>query len=85
MGLEILLIVVIFYVTRAMKVRRLVKALLLTGYFVAVILVWSITWQIPYRPNALLIDSISLGLPFAFWLFCLLLIKFLTKKSHKNT
>jgi hypothetical protein len=64
-----------------MKVSRSLQVLLIACYFLALILTWSVTWRIPYRPNALFIDSVSLGLPFAFWLLCILLTKFVTKKS----
>ncbi len=79
MGLEFLLIIIVLSVTRSMPLSRLSKAMLVIGYFLAVILTWSVTWQIPYHPNALLIDTVSLGLPFVLWLFCLLLLKRLTK------
>ena len=80
MGLEILLILIVLGVTRSTNMDRSIKALLIIGYFGALTLVWSITWRIPYRPNALLIDLTSLGLPFAFWVFCLFIAKKLTMK-----
>ena len=80
MGLEILLILIVLGVTRSTNMGRSVKALLIIGYFGALILVWSITWRIPYRPNALFIDLTSLGLPFAFWVFCLFIAKKLTMR-----
>ena len=84
MGLEILLIIVVLSLTRTLKTSRKLRALLIAGYFLVLILTWSITWQIPYQPNALFIDSVSVGLPFAFWLCCFLLARYLTKNRHQD-
>ena len=80
MGFEILLILIVLGVTRSANMGRSVKAVVIIGYFCALILVWSITWRIPYHPNALFIDLTSLGLPFAFWMFCLFIAKKITMR-----
>ncbi|MCB2182278.1 MAG: hypothetical protein KQH63_09655 [Desulfobulbaceae bacterium] len=83
LGLEVLLIIIVIVGTKSMKIRRSLQILLIAGYFLVLFLTWSVTWRIPYRPNALLIDAASLGIPFAFWLCSLVFITFLTK-NKKN-
>lgn len=82
MGIEVLLIVLVVFVTRAAPLSRRVKMVLVLGYFGTVIAVWSITWQFPYQPNALVIDTVSLALPFLFWLAAYFLARLLAGKGR---